>query len=207
MPTSDDEFSAIDDPGEFNQRRRLKAIQDARERVYKQRAHALDLEAVGAISTQTKRQIIREAVTDLVLEVEQLIIGNTEENQDNPGNKYWTEAQIGAIPLADGSTYPLFGLHDFLSAPNPIVQTWTEEPDAPPGFDVHPNRKEARERREETQIPEEVSMRAFRLVTKFLNDVGLDAQPEETLPTFGFKELEDWEIEEAREAGVIVDDR
>jgi len=206
--TAQTEFDSIDDPGEYNQKRRLKQIADTRDRVFQQRRHALDLEANGEIGEQMKRTIIREAVADLVLEVEHLITAQKEDG-DWPGQQYWKTAELGSVAIPEqGQNIPVNGLKGFLEFPNPAVVTWVEEPDAPPGFSTHPDREQRRQRSKQIQLPEEISMRAFRSVTEFLKASGLDAELEEQLPEHGFRELDDDELAELQEMdSVVLDDR
>lgn len=214
MATSDAEasdFERIDDPAEYNQRRRLKSIQDTRERVFEQRRHALDLESRGHIPESLSRTIVREAVEDYVMEVEQLV--KRAENRlgtDDDTNTawYWEQTNLGAVYLPDhGSHRVLNGLQEFLDFPSPYEAHWLEEADPPPGFSRHPDADEdgVVEMHATVQLPQDVSMAAFRTVNQFLAASGLDANPKKTLPEYGFRELEDFEIEELEEAGVHVD--
>ena len=210
--SSTPEYEQIDDPSEYNQRRRLSAIQDARERVMEQRRQALELETYGQIREDLGQTIVREAVEDYVMEVEQLVRRAedrlTPEESEHDTAWYWEEANLGAVYLPDkGGEYPIHGLQAFLDFPSPYKAEWYEEAEPPAGFTKHPeaDSEGVVHRSAAVQLPKSVSMNAYRVVNRFLAASGLDANPEKTLPEYGFRELEDYEIEELEAAGVTVD--
>jgi hypothetical protein len=231
----------VDDPGEYNQRRRLRALGDARERVFAQRRHALDEYALGNISALMRDTIVREAVESLILEIEQLVVGDhfmddqlaealpngatrsevsptaarySDREDEWGGEWFWHEAPLGSVTRPDtGAEVPIQGLRGFLEFPNPMVVSWEEDLDPPAGFSTHP-KGETDTRTEQVQLPEWVSMTAYRVAAAFLNQVGLDARLEDELPTFGFVELDDDELDALDETGpdgqydgVVVDGR
>jgi len=189
--TSD--FEEVDDPGEYNQRRRIKAIHDARERVFEQRRRALDLQAKGRVNQMQYRSVLREAVESFILEIEQLLRhyesdpSLTLDGDGAPGASwYLEEAQLGTMTLPPNDEELEFtGLIDILSASDPIVRQWEEEQEPPMGFSSHPEYgPETKERK--IQISEEILLNAARLGMKFLSQVGLDLKVNEGQRDHGF---------------------
>lgn len=220
---TNDGLPEIEDPGEWNQQQRLRAIQTARQRVLEQRRRVLDLLARREVTRQTANAVMREAVRDLAFEVEQKIksedrskrrfwdgLWQQEAEPDNPENDEMETmvSPLGTLFIPEENQEIHFrGLSDFVEFDAPYVATWTEDPEPPAGFAVHPS-KETQQHTERYEVPEDVSMRAFRLINQYLNEVGLDATVKQDLAEFGFRELEDaGELEERETGEVIVDGR
>jgi len=205
----------IDDPGEYNQRRRLRAIHDARERVLEQRRHALDLRAVGHINQRQYQSVVREAVESFIMEIEQLLKrfeADAEPNLDDDGDArppswYLEDAPLGTATIPPtNDAYEFRGLQSVLEFPDPYVASWQDKERPPAGFSTHPH-GETQQRSEKVQIPEQVLLNAVRCGMEFLNAVGLDAEVEDTTPEFGFREVDEAELADIDFDEVPLDDR
>ena len=203
----------IDDPGEYNQRRRIRAIHDARERVFEQRRRALDLQAQGSISRRTFRDIVRESVESFVFEIEQVLRryqADAEPNLDpgsgaRPPTWYLKGADLGNMMLPpDGRERDFRGLLSVVEAPDPFVCEWQQQPSPPAGFESHPL-AQAETQRREVQIPEKVLLNAVRTGMQFLSEVGLDAEVEDSIPTATFDDVEESQLK--KNADIPIDDR
>jgi hypothetical protein len=177
----------VDDPSEYNQRRRIRAIHDARERILEQRRRALDLRAHNQISKRQYHDILREATESFILEIEQLL----KRYKNNPALTldsgiddrepawYLEQAPLGAMTLPPGDREIEFaGLQAVLDAPNPIVCEWKEKKEPPMGFSSHP-KGETETQRRNVQISEDVLLNAVRIGMEFLSQVGLDLEVNE----------------------------
>jgi len=207
-------LSEIDDPGEYNQRRRIRAIHDARERVFEQRRRGLDLRARGAISQRQYRDILRESVESFILEIEQLLRryqADAEPNLDadsdvRPPSWYLHDVELGRMALPPHSQELVFdGLLSVVETPDPFVREWQERPEAPAGFEGHPLAKTETKHRE-IQIREQILLNAVRAGMQFLSEIGLDAELKDSTQTKTFRELEQTEVLES-DMEVPVDDR
>ena len=194
----------IDDPGEYNQRRRIRAIHDARERVFEQRRRGLDLQARGEITRRQHRDILRESVESFILEIEQLLgryQAQAEPNLDPESDAkapswYLQDVDLGVMGLPpDGQEVVFNGLLSILDAPDPFVREWEQAPDAPAGFDGHPLATTETTRRE-TQIREGILLNAVRAGMQFLSEVGMDAELKKSTPTKAFRELEEPDVDD-----------
>lgn len=221
-----DDLDQIDDPGEYNQRRRIRAIHDARERIFEQRRRALDMKSSGRISEQQYLKILREAVESFLLEIEQLLHRYAAETRDDyddhaetddepeaSPSHYLTDVELGGVTIPpDGNEETFDGLLSILEFPDPYVAEWETYQSPPPGLSMHPDGGGTLHR-EEVQIPERVLLKATREATGFLNEVGLDAEIESDTPEYGFRELDSDEldalddVDEFDHGGVIVDGR
>jgi len=207
-------LSEIDDPGEYNQRRRIRAIHDARERVFEQRRRGLDLRARGVISQRQYRDILRESVESFILEIEQLLRryqADAEPNLDadsdvRPPSWYLQDVDLGVMALPpDGREAVFDGLLSVVEAPDPFVREWEERPEAPAGFEGHPL-AETETKHREIQIREQILLNAVRAGMQFLSEVGMDAELEDSTPTATFRELEETDLT-TEGSEVPVDDR
>ena len=187
-------LSEIDDPGEYNQRRRIRAIHDARERVFEQRRRGLDLRARGVIGQRQYRDILRESVESFILEIEQLLRryqADAEPNLDAdsdvpPPPWYLEDVDLGIMRLPPDAQELVFdGLLSVVEAPDPFVREWEERPDAPAGFEGHPLAKTETKHRE-IQIREGILLNAVRAGMQFLGDVGLDVEMGDGVRDAGF---------------------
>jgi hypothetical protein len=186
----------IDDPGEYNQRRRIRAIHDARERVMQQRRRALDLRAHNQVSERQYHDIIREATESFILEIEELLKRYRDDPALTLGGKsraaswYLERVTLGTMTLPPGGREIEFqGLQSILDAPNPIVCEWEEEADAPAGFEAHPM-GETRTHRRNVQVSEDVLVNAVRTGMEFLSQIGLDLRLDEDQGDSGFEYID-----------------
>jgi hypothetical protein len=203
----------IDDPGEYNQRRRIRAIHDARERVFEQRRRGLDLQAQGSISRRTFRNIVRESVESFIFEIEQLLCRyqadiepNLEPDSDaRAPSWYLDDANLGRMTLPpDGRRRTFRGLLSVVEAPDPFVCEWQQQSSPPAGFESHPL-AQAETQRREVQIPEKILLNAVRTGMQFLTEVGLDAEVEDSIPTATFNEVDESQLD--KNADIPIDDR
>jgi hypothetical protein len=186
----------IEDPGEYNQRRRIRAIHDARERFMEQRRRALDLRAHNQVSERQYHDIIREAAESFVLEIEELLKRYRDDPALTLGTKsraaswYLERVTLGTMTLPPGGREIEFqGLQSILDAPNPIVCEWEEEADAPAGFAAHPM-GEVETQRRKLQVPEDVLVNAVRTGMEFLSQIGLDLRLDEDQGDSGFEYID-----------------
>jgi len=203
----------IDDPGEYNQRRRIKAIHDARERVFGQRRRGLDLQARGEITRRQRRDILRESVESFILEIEQLLRryqADAEPNLDAdsevpPPPWYLKDVDLGIMRLPpDGEEVVFNGLLSILEAPDPFVCEWQERREAPMGFEGHPL-GETETKRRKIQIREGILLNALRAGMRFLSEIGMDAEVEDSIPTATFNEVDESQLN--KNADIPIDDR
>jgi hypothetical protein len=183
----------IDDPNEYNQRRRIRAIHDARERVMQQRRRALDLRAHNQVSKRQYHDIIRESVESFILEIEELLKryrddpALTLDDKGRSASWYLERVSLGTMTLPPGGREIEFqGLQSVLDAPNPIVCDWEEPADAPAGFQGHPMAETETQRRK-VQVPEDVLVNAVRTGMEFLSKIGLDLRVDGDQPDAGFE--------------------
>jgi len=186
----------IEDPGEYNQRRRIRAIHDARERFMEQRRRALDLRAHNQVSERQYHDIIREAAESFILEIEELLKRYRDDPALTLGTKsraaswYLERVTLGTMTLPPGGREIEFqGLQSILDAPNPIVCEWDEEADAPAGFAAHPM-GETETHRRNVQVPEDVLVNAVRTGMEFLSQIGLDLRLDEDQGDSGFEYID-----------------
>jgi hypothetical protein len=204
------DFEEVDDPAEYNQRRRIRAIHDARERVMQQRRRALDLRARNQVSKRQYHDIIRESVESFVLEIEELLKryrddpALTLDAKSRAASWYLERASLGTMTLPPGGREIEFqGLQSILDAPNPIVCEWEEAREAPLGFEGHPL-GETETQRQKVQVPEDVLMNAVRTGMEFLSQIGLDLRVDEEHGDTGFG-YEDVLEEAPQAAGELPD--
>lgn len=167
----------IEDPGEYNQRRRMRAVHDAMDRFHDQRRKARDLYSRGHISEDTHLSILREAVESVLYELEPQLREFDPTDEDTEADAegyYWNHVELGSVEIPpDGKTHKFTGLESIVEFPDPMTVTWEEEPDPPAGMSHHPN-PDAGQQEETVQVPRRVLLRAARAVRAFMNDVGLD---------------------------------
>jgi hypothetical protein len=191
-PTTTRSVEKIDDPGEYNQRRRIETIHDATDRVFHQRRHALDLYQAGRIDQNGYLKILREAVESLLHQLEHSIRAFDEEQEG--GRTYWEDVTLGSVEIPpDGEEYQFVGLASIMDFPDPYVAEWEDEEEPPAGFSSHPDYGTVT-REEKVHVPESVLMAAVRAVMQFMNEVGLDVATEDSSETHGFRELESEEV-------------
>lgn len=174
-----DTVEKIDDPGEYKQKRRIKAILDARREVIERRRRALDLQAEGMIDETLAAHMLREAVEVYIMEVENQI-GEAERTEH-----YWEDVYLGALYIEEKDEVRHFkGLSSIMNCDNPIVEYVTEETrDFARGVTTQ-------EYRIEYQIPQDVLIQAFRVVNGFIfRELGMDVDSDDELPTWGFEEV------------------
>lgn len=187
----------VDDPDEFNQKRRIKDLLDVRTNVIDVKRDIRQAILMGHIDEQTGNHALRDAVQDLIYEVEPIAKGHEKQlqywggmvdednnpiHEDGLGNlvverdgeeyaydddPYWTGPHLGVMRLPDGGVKEFYGLGDIVRTPDPMVVEWEE-----PTEDEYDG-EDAEMQREVVQIPQDVLMTAFRTTNAFLFEIGL----------------------------------
>jgi hypothetical protein len=183
---TDTDFDQIDDPGEYNQRRRVRAINNARERVFEQRRRGLDMLHHNRISEFTYKTILREAVETLIMEVEDQLqnfdADSEGDGQEHGPQYYWEDVELGSVSIPpNGDQYHFTGLESILEFDDPLVVSWVEHTEPPAGFSTHPE-GQTEQRRERIQIPSDVLMSGARETMAFLDNIGLGLHLQDETP-------------------------
>lgn len=189
------EFSIADEK-QYNQHRRLKSIHDARDRAREVEHQVLDPDV--SIDEQVGNRQYRVAVTDYVKEIEGIaarLVTDVEE-VDEDLYEYWFEADLGTVvlyppdeimeafnsddtrvigdPDIDPRSWDIVGLHGYLNAPH----MFTHE------YSIHVRQRHAGKGKFEetawTEMPIEISEKAFRYASLFLAQIGLDVKIDES---------------------------
>lgn len=165
----------IEDPGEYNQRRRLQAVHDALDTIHERRSIGKEALQNGRIDRFTYLSSLREAVESMLLELEPAIkqfqAGGDDERD---GDYYWNEVDLGSVYLPPDNTECKFqGLKSILEFPDPYEAEWTVDKDPPSGFETHP-RGQTEVQSQQIQIPKRILRKAERTVREFMHQVGLD---------------------------------
>jgi len=178
--STEQELDQIEDPGEFNQRWRIRAINESIQRVFNQRRHGLDKLYHGAITRQQYQTILREAVESLIIWVEQPL--QNYDDDDDEAKHYWKDISLGTVSIPpNGESYEFKGLESILEFDDPLVVTWEVVTEPPAGFSSAPG-GHTETRQEKVQIPEDVLMKAARETMNFLSTVGLGLGLEDQTP-------------------------
>lgn len=179
----DEEFDGVTDPSDYNQRRRIKDLQDVRRRVFEQYRHALDLQSRGQISDELAAKIIRQAVTEYALESEHVIQSHLPEDDDpdtwtteqQAAHKTWQEKPLGSLTMQT-RTLTFTGVKSFIDAPRVLADSWQETTSHP----VHGVQTTVE--RERYELPIEVSIETYRALNEFWRQFGLDLEMDKKLP-------------------------
>jgi hypothetical protein len=194
-----DEFE-VADPSEYKQKRRIRDILDAKNHVIETKREIRHGVLLGQLDEQTGNHALRDAVEDLIYEVEPVLKGHPKKLQywgglaDEDGNPVredghgqlvvvredeeyafdddplWTGPHLGTMVLPDGDGYEFHGLGDVVQTPDPMVIEWEEETD-----DEYDG-EETETKQEVVQIPQDVLMSAYRTTNAFLFEIGLDLE-------------------------------
>lgn len=166
----------IEDPGEYNQRRRLRAVHDALDRIHVRRRKGRELMLHGQLDKQAYRSGLREAVTSMLLELEPAMrkFDPSDPGQEDAPGYYWTTVPLGEMKIPQtGETYEFRGVQSVLEFDDPLVVEWEEDQDPPLGRSSHPDYG-AETKTKTVQLSGKVLMNAERAVRTFMHDVGLD---------------------------------
>jgi len=159
---------------EFKQKRRLKAILDAREKVEEKADTAEELYSKGEIAEVGRQMIVLRAVREYIRECWNLLIEHLETEHGNDDRCKWLEERpLGAIDLPrDGKGLPveyegrrveIVGLYQLLHCDEIHIEEWRERREYPHGSD------EWVRRTEEHAIPLSVSWQGYLTLNEFLS--------------------------------------
>lgn len=180
----DTDISGIDDPSEYKQSRRIRAILDARDHVIEQRRRARDLMLEGVIKEEIADEMIRDAVETYLLESEHVVLDFLPDDDDDEedwskenrvAHNVWEETELGTVELVTREV-DMVGLRSYLDAPDEFVDVWVESED-------DPIQGESQIRRElHIQMPSSISMAAYRSLNRFWHSMGMDLKMNHKLP-------------------------
>lgn len=179
---------AVMDANEYKQKRRLKRILDAHDRVEDKADEAYELYVTGQITEDAKNIMLLRSVQEYIREIYNLLLEYDQELEEDETNIYWSSAKLGDLELEHGENIPFIGLASILNAQKFYIEEWEEQVETRHG----PNRSEEREQHH--TVPEEVSWNAYLLVNQFLSEEkDVEIRFEElknSLPVWGFEEVE-----------------
>jgi len=151
----------VDDPEEYNQKRRLKEIHDARRNFHKQRQKAQEAKVEGELSYRAYTRILLQAYQRLFYELEGVM------RRHDRGEHYLHEVELGDIhPVNKSDPLEFVGLLS-LAGNVPCVEVM--------GQSMDEKRGQTKDRQILTHASEEIITRGFRECSKFLAESGLDA--------------------------------
>lgn len=189
---------AVMDAQEFKQKRRLKRLLEAHDKVEEKANEAWDLFVAGEISHDAKNIMIQRAVKEAIRESYKLLIDHQREYEDRSEDEYseyWIGREgdpIGVIKLEDYENIPIYGLRDFLNTKEfyeEIITRPITNRNKPPTTETEAVKH---------SVPEEVSWGAFLRLKEFLDDThDLEISFEEmddSLPNWGYEEYEDGDV-------------
>lgn len=173
------------DPEEYSQRRRLKRIHDARERVIEKRWDAVRGLHTGELTEYGAKSLIRYAVEDYIMEAERPLRSLSKpDSNDEDDRDYWDGVQLGQQTAPGLGIVDNFeGLQSILDAPDPLVYEYTTTEQT---IDY---RVEETTKTVTIQIDPEILMAAYRHVNDALGDYGLDIDLEENMEVMAFSEV------------------
>lgn len=195
MSAGDDRRSdlAVMDANEYKQKRRLRRILDAHDKVEDMGERAYGQYAEGVISHDGKNIRVLRAVQQYIREVYNLLMEYDKSLEEDEVNQYWVGHYLGELEREHSENIFFRGLKSVLYADEVYTEEWTESVEARHG----PNQTVSKSAT--YTVPENVSVNAYLLVNQFLSqEKGLEIQFEEMdnqLPTWGFEEVEDYDPE------------
>jgi hypothetical protein len=188
---------AVMDAQEYKQKRRLRRILDAHDRVEDRASEAFELYSLGEINRHGKNTVLLQAVKQYIREVFQLL--RLYEQDADTGEKsylYRNEGQniLGRIEMEHDPDVVFEGLADVLLADPTYVETWEEE------FEQRHGASRTETYQREYSVPETISWKAYLEVNEFLTEQhSLELQfeaLEDKLPEWGFTEIPEDEADD-----------
>lgn len=187
------------DAEEYKQKRRLRRILDARDKVEDRKNVANEKVANGEITEDQRNVVVLNAVQEYVRECYNLILDYHEEHfgpngelldqeqyLDDSGEwlrdeipiDYWMSLPVGTLEMPHNDDVEFNGLVDIVYAEEVYVETWEETERHRHGPDGSKTRQRVH------TVPVEVSMQAYLHMNRFLaKETNLDLEfEEETLP-------------------------
>lgn len=180
---------AVMDANEFKQKRRLKRILNARQKVEEKADEAEELYVTGKINEDGRNTLVLRAVREYVRQCWNLLIEHVNSKGEDESLPYFADRTLGHIEFEqEGERIEISGLYDYLNCQTVWVETWIETVEYPQGPD------DEQERSTTHSVPLQISWRAFLTLNEFLADVhDLEVRFEEmdqTLPSFGFSTMD-----------------
>jgi hypothetical protein len=180
------------DPDDLRQRHRLEAIKTTREHAKETMRDARHLYHMGEITRHSYQTLARGAVEEYIIELETLIRKLQQDDDHELTESYWTGVNLGQQSLPNGQAWQFTGLRSIVTAPDPIVVSWTEQTDTIVGG------SDMTEQSETVQIELAVLKTAYRKCNQFLMDADLDFQFESAgMDEWGFDEIDEKGIDNA----------
>lgn len=198
MPEPDERRSdlAVLEANEHKQRRRLQEILDAHKAVETTADKLFEMQAAGDVSPDARNIGIQHAVKKFIRESQNLLTAWDREESDDDVPDPW-QTHLGTVPMESEPDVDIVGLHDFLQTQETYTEAWKETQDTRHGPVV-----EVQHSAQHT-VPKQISWEAHMLLWEFLNaEYDIDVQFEDlddSLPTWGFEEIDDPEIEDTAE--------
>lgn len=180
---------AVMDAGEYKNKRRLRRILDAHDKVEDKEDEAMELYSFGEISDEGRNIMLLNAVQQFIREIYNLLMEHSEELDDGEINHYWHDPDrvIGTLRREHAEDVHFHGLRDVLMARELYWEQWTETVSGRHG----PDRTETKA--QSHTVPKDVSRAAFLLAKQFLSrerTIELEFEPD-GLPTWGFIEVDE----------------
>lgn len=169
-----------EDADSYKQKRRLRMILDARERVRDVFREVDTALLDGGFTEDVGNAAIRMEVVAYIHELEDLI------KNSNHQETYWEEKPLGELELEHSENIQFRGLASIVNSPPRFVEQWVETTE-------HRHRGNEQElRKRKHQIPRSVLERAYRACNEFCHESSLNLDLDEGRQSFGFEtELED----------------
>lgn len=138
-----------------------------------------EMRALGEISQQQSRTMLRRAVEEYLFETKWLM-QQRESLLDDSEPSYWSDFEIGVQQLPDGSQVEFIGLQDFDRAPEMLeFQTTKTTRDGLVG-------NKTKRVVKSVQLDRSISLAAYDGINAFLTDIGLAPRFEEDRRDAGF---------------------
>lgn len=180
---------AVMGANEFKQKRRLKAILDARQKVKEKANKAEKYYIEGQISAVARQLVVLRAVREYIRECMNLLWEHAESAHDPDERCYYLEERtLGHIEFPnEGRRREINGLYQLLYCKEVYQESWEEVREYPHGSD------EIITRTREHAVPLDVSWEGYLLLNRFLaEEHDLEIRFEEmddNLPSWGFEEV------------------
>lgn len=189
----------VADPEEFNQTQRLKAINEARERV-KETIEASMARVVGddEFTEGDRQQVVRATMYSYLTDIEWAMVEANEVG-------LLREQELGQVVIppperfveladSDSGDYPrvigaadlspyvveINGIQNYLAAPDVFQHTWRLR------IEERHDRPETLTEKRQSYMPVHISKNAFRIANRFLNEAGADINLQEDDADAGF---------------------
>lgn len=189
----------VADPEEYNQTQRLRAINQARQRVEDTIEQSMvRLRTDTEFEEPDRQQVVRASLYSYLTNIEWLMVAGGE-------TKLLKEKELGTVTInppqafvewgnnkqRDGPTvigpqslgsyeHPIYGIQGYLTAPEVFEASWS--------LDVQKRHSSPQtvSRAKQTFMPVHISLNAFRLANRFLNESGIDIELKEDEGDAGF---------------------